>query len=214
MIRKEDVKNFLEGMGAAAVGFARVPDDVEILELQRRFPRCVVFGYRLSDEVLDSIIDRPTLIYKHHYKTVNWLLDQAAFRLVSRIEESGGKALAIPASQTVDWQNQKGHVPHKKLALEAGLGWIGRSGLLVHPRHGARVRYVSVLTDWDFEPDPKLDRDCGDCAECVLRCPARAITMDGVDLKACLVKLKEFASLPGIGQFICGVCVKVCDGKD
>jgi epoxyqueuosine reductase QueG len=214
VIRKEDIKTFLEGMGAAAVGFGRVPDEVEVLEVNRRFPRCVVFGYRLSDEVLDSINARPTLIYKHHYKTVNWLLDQAAFHLVSRIEESGCKALAIPASQIVDWPSQKGHVPHKKLALEAGLGWIGRSGLLVHPQHGSRMRYVSVLTDWDFEPDKKLERDCGDCAECVALCPARAISMDGVDLKACLQKLREFASLPGIGQFICGVCVKACDGKD
>jgi epoxyqueuosine reductase QueG len=214
VIGKEDVKNFLEGMGASAVGFCRIPDGVEILELKRRFPNAVVFGYRLSDEVLGSIADRPTLIYKHHYKTVNWLLDQAAFRLVSRIDSSGVKALAIPASQTVDWPKQKGHVSHKKLALEAGLGWIGRSGLLVHPRFGSRVRYVSVLTDCDFEPDKKLERDCGDCAECVAVCPARAITMDGVDLKACLAKLKEFAGLPGIGQFICGVCVKACDGKN
>jgi epoxyqueuosine reductase len=214
VIGKEDVREFLSGMGVSAVGFGRIPDGIEILELSRRFPRAIVFGYRLSDTVLDSIADRPTLIYKHHYKTVNWLLDQAAFRLVNRIEADGSRALAIPASQTVDWTNQKGHVSHKKLALEAGLGWIGRSGLLVHPRFGSRVRYVSVLTDWDFEPDPKLERDCGDCAECVAACPARAITMDGVNLKTCLAKLKEFASLPGIGQFICGVCVKACDGKD
>jgi epoxyqueuosine reductase len=211
---KEDIREFLESLGAAAVGFGRIPEGIEILELNRRFPRCVVFGYRLSDTVLDTVTDRPTLIYKHHYKTVNWLLDQAAFRLVSRLEAAGAKALAVPASQTVDWTGQKGHVSHKKLALEAGLGWIGRSGLLVHPRHGSRMRYVSVLTDWDFEPDLKLERDCGDCSACVAVCPAGAITMDGVDLKACLARLKEFAGLPGIGQFICGVCVKACDGKN
>lgn len=214
MISKSDIRAFLEGLGAKAIGFAAIPDEVEILELHGRFPRAVVFGYRLSDPVLESIADRPTLIYKHHYKTVNWLLDQAAFRLVAYLEAAEHQALAVPASQTVDWQNQKGHVSHKRLALEAGIGWIGRSGLVVHPDHGARVRFVSVLTDWEFEPDRKLERDCGTCAKCVAACPARAITKDGVDLKACLAKLKEFAALPGIGQFICGICVKACNGRN
>jgi epoxyqueuosine reductase QueG len=214
VIGKEDIRGFLEAMGVSAVGFGRIPEGIEALELSHRFPAAVVFGYRLSDDVLETIRDQPTLIYKHHYKTVNWLLDQAAFRLAQRIVASGGRALAVPASQTVDWPNQKGHVSHKRLALEAGLGWIGRSGLLVHPGFGSRARWVSVLTDLEFEPDPKPEPGCGDCADCVSVCPAGAISMDGVDLKLCLAKLKEFAGLPGIGQFICGVCVKACHGRD
>lgn len=213
MISKNDVRQFLRQRDVAIVGFGNVPPDIERLELSKRFPRAVVFGFKLSAGVLDTIQDHPTLIYKHHYKTVNWLLDQTAFHLAAFIEAAGHQALAIPASQTVDWTNQKGHVSHKQLGREAGIGWIGRSGLLIHPREGARVRYASVLTDWEFEPDPAVTVDCGACRKCIAVCPANAISETGVDLGKCRLALAEFSRRPGIGQYICGVCVKACDGQ-
>ncbi|KPJ72501.1 hypothetical protein AMJ52_06130 [candidate division TA06 bacterium DG_78] len=208
------MKQFLNRFGVGPIGFGEVPGDVTLYEIQNQFPRVVVFGYPLSASVLATIKDRPTLIYKHHYKTVNWLLDQTAYHLVRFIEEWGSQAVAIPASQVVDWKEQKGHVSHRLLAHEAGLGFIGRSGLLVHPQHGAQVRYVSVLTDVDFELSKKIDANCGTCKKCIEVCPAHAISEDGVDILRCYEKLNEFAKIRGIGQHICGVCVKVCDGKN
>lgn len=183
-------------------------------EIKERLPRTIVFGYPLSKSVLETIVDRPTLIYKHHYKTVNWILDQTAYHLVRFIEEKGKRAIAIPASQTVDWEKQKGHISHKLLAREAGLGFIGKSGLLINPVFGAHVRYTSILTDLDFEPDEKIEGTCGECRKCIEVCPAQAISEAGVDLSRCLAKLKEFSRIRGIGQYICGVCVKVCDGRN
>ncbi len=213
MTIKEEIKQFLKNYSIKIVGFGNIPEKIEILEINHRYLNAIVFGYKISEGVLKTIKDSPTLIYKQHYKTVNWLLDQSAYHLVRFIEEKGYNALAIPASQTVDWQNQKGHISHKILAVESGLGYIGKSGLLVNPQYGARVRYVSVLTDLEFEPDKKIIGDCGNCKKCINACPARAISEQGVDLKKCFAKLKEFARMPGIGQYICGVCVKVCDGK-
>ncbi|MEO0227603.1 MAG: hypothetical protein ABIL70_06090 [candidate division WOR-3 bacterium] len=210
---KQEIKEFLRKFGVKIIGFGNIPEDAEILEINYKYPKVIVFGYSISEGVLNTIKDHPTLIYKQHYKTVNWLLDQTAYHLVQFIEEKGAKAIAIPASQTVDWQNQKGHISHKLLAVECGLGFIGRSGLVVHPKYGARVRYISVLTDLEFEPEKKLNGDCGDCKKCIITCPAQAISEQGVDLKKCLAKLKEFAKMPGIGQYICGICVKVCNGK-
>ena len=211
---KEKLKDFLKDYNIRIVGFGNVPAGIEKFEIAKEYPRTIVFGYSISKEVLETINDHPTLIYKQHYKTVNWLLDQTAYHLVQFIEDQGAHAIAIPASQTVDWQNQKGHISHKLLAVEAGLGFIGKSGLVVNPQYGARVRYVSVLTDLEFEPDKKIIGDCGNCKKCINTCPAGAISEQGVDLKKCLAKLKEFARMPGIGQYICGVCVKVCDGKN
>ena len=211
---KEEIKNFLLGFGVKIVGFGEVPEGISVLEIEEKFPRVIVFAYPLSKSVLETIKDRPTLIYKQHYKTVNWLLDQTAYRLVHFIEEKGNRAIAIPASQTIDWENQKGHISHKLLAKEAGLGFIGRSGLLIHPKLGAQVRYSSILTNSDFTPDERIENDCGACKKCIDVCPARAITEDGVDLPLCIEKLKEFSKIRGIGQYICGVCVKVCSGRD
>lgn len=211
---KSEIKRFLQNYSVEIIGFGENPGDVQILEIGERLPRTIVFGYPLSKSVLATIVDHPTLIYKHHYKTVNWVLDQTAFHLVRFIEKRGRHAIAIPASQTVDWEHHKGHISHKLLGQKAGLGYIGRSGLLINPVYGAHVRYTSILTDLDFEPDDKIEGTCGDCRKCISVCPAHAIHEQGVDLPRCLAKLREFSKLRGIGQHICGVCVKVCDGRN
>jgi epoxyqueuosine reductase len=169
-------------------------------------------GVRLSDSVLEGIDGSPTLIYKHHYSAVNRLLDQVALRISGEIQKKGAKALAIPASQIVDWEKQLGHLSHRVIAYYAGLGWIGKPTLLVNPQFGARVRYATVLTDLVLEPDKPVEGSCGECVECVKACPAGAVSKEGYDKEKCLGKLREFAKEQGIGQFICGVCVKACRG--
>jgi epoxyqueuosine reductase QueG len=210
---KDQVTEFLAIFGTRLVGFCDVPEDLTLLEIEESFPRVIVFGFSLSKSILKTIKDRPTLIYKHHYKTVNWLLDQTACHLVRFIEEQGKRAVAIPASQLVDWEHHKGHASHRHLARDAGLGYIGRHGLLVHPKYGAQVRYCSILTDLEFAPDEKVEADCGTCRKCIAACPAHAITEDGMDIFRCYEKLEEFSRIRGVGQHICGICVKACDGR-
>ena len=207
------VTEFLNGFNTKIIGFGQLPEDIRPLEIEESFPRVVVFGFPLSRSVLQTIKDRPTLIYKHHYKTVNWLLDQTAYHLARFVEEQGARAIAIPASQLVDWKQHKGHISHRHLAQEAGLGYIGRSGLLVHPMYGAQVRYSSVLTDLSFDADEKIENDCGACSKCMTACPAQAISDEGVDIYRCYAKLEEFSRIRGIGQHICGVCIRACDGR-
>lgn len=210
---KQLIRDFLHAREISIVGFGTVPETVIVPELNTTLPRAIVFGFILSRSVLATIKDRPTLIYKHHYKTVNWILDQTACHVAAFLERHNVEALAIPASQTIDKEHKKGHISHISLGKRAGLGYIGRNGLLIHPKYGAQVRYVTVLTDLDFSPDEPLDLSCGECHACIEACPAQAITEDGVDIEKCYEKLCAFAGMRGIGQHICGVCVKVCDGK-
>ena len=207
------VQNLCASFNIEIVGFGSVPENITILEIDQHLPRVIVFGYVLSGSVLATIKDRPTLLYKHHYKTMNWLLDQTAFHFARAIEQQGHAAIAIPASQLVDWRSHKGHISHRHLGQAAGLGHIGRSGLLVHPRYGARVRYASILTDMEFLPDPPASTTCGSCKKCIAACPAHAISEDAMDIHRCYEQLNQFAAMRGIGQHICGVCVKVCNGQ-
>ncbi len=171
----------------------------------------ISIGFRLSDPIIDGIADRPTLIYKHHYKVANYMLDRAAAVIHTYISLKGYRTLPVPASQVVDWNNNLGHLSHKAIAVQAGLGWIGKSALFVHPEHRARLRLATVLTDMPLEPgSPRTDLSCGDCNDCIKACPAGAITKQGYDREKCAEKLREFSRMPGIGQSICGVCVKAC----
>ncbi len=175
----------------------------------------IALGFPLQGQVLEEISDHPTPLYFNHYRQVNNFLDQSALKLAAFIQEQGYKAMPIPASQVIDWQNQKGQVSHKKIAAVAGLGWLGRNNLLITPQYGAQVRLVTILTDMLLTVDKPLIDNCGDCRACIATCPAKAIkeTPQDFDHQACFAVLKEFQRKKYVPQYICGICVKACKGK-
>lgn len=175
----------------------------------------ISIGIRLSNSVLKGIIDHPTRFYLSHYKNINYLLDQIALKLSLYIQEEGYQALPIPASQIVDWNKQIAHLSHKMIALRAGIGWLGRNNLIVHPEYGAKIRLSTILTDLPLKEGKEVKDGCCECKRCIEICPAEALKFSykDYDMLSCLNKLKYFAKTYNIGQYICGLCVKVCSGS-
>ena len=178
-------------------------------------------GIHLQEDVIETIEDRPIPEYARHYRKINATLDTISAQIVRWIWEKGFQGMAVPASQIMDETNLLGSISHKAVARMAGLGWQGKSLLLITPEYGPRVRLVTVLTDMSLTPDRPIKNHCGKCLECVQACPASAIknsstnsfyeTRDvALDLEKCHQKLIEFKNLPGIGTRICGVCIRVC----
>ena len=68
-------------------------------------------------------------------------------------------------------------LPHKKIAVMAGLGWIGKSNLLITPNYGSALSMCSVLTDLPIPTDnaPMLTSQCEPCSLCRDICPTGAI---------------------------------------
>lgn len=66
------------------------------------------------------------------------------------------------------------------LAVDAGLGELGRLGLLIHPVFGPCVRLAVVTTELELEPTPKraihIDSFCRICKKCAANCPTHAIS--------------------------------------
>jgi len=216
---KDELKKYSRELGLSLFGIADITDLRKEFhlnpELADKFHRGVSIGKSILDPVLDDIEDRPTQLYFHHYRQLNYFLDRAALIISSFIQELGYSSLPIPASQVIDWENQRGHLSHKKVGLAAGLGWIGRNNLLINPKFGARFRLVTVLTDMPLIPDEVLENNCGSCRKCLKTCPARAIKeqKELFDHLACFEKLREFRRSGIVSQYICGVCVKACSGR-
>lgn len=214
----ERLKQFALEQGISLFGVADVTSIREEFLLDKnvrsQFDRGISLGKRLVDSVLEEIKDKPTRLYFHHYRQLNFYLDRVALLLSSFIQEQGFKALPLPASQMVDWKKQKGALSHKTVGRLAGLGWIGRNNLLVNQELGARFRLVTVLTDMPLDADIPYEGDCGTCRRCLEPCPAQAIKerKEDFDHLACFEKLKEFRNSGIVGQHICGVCVKACPG--
>ena len=212
------LREYCRDLGFSLFGVAdvrQVRDEFLLADsLKSRFDRAVSLGLKVLDAVLEDIVDRPTPLYFHHYRQLNFFLDRGALLLANHIGGLGFEALPIAASQIVDWENQKAHVSHKKIGILAGLGWIGRNNLLVNPELGSRFRLVTVLTNMPLEIGAPLEFSCGSCRACVAPCPAVAIheRPEDFDHRACYQKLDEFRKKHIVSQHICGVCVKACRG--
>jgi len=225
-LNTEKIKKFARQCGADLVGVADLEllkgIDTEPADLLDGYSRAISIGVRLADGVIDPIVDRPTPLYQQHYLKVNALLDDIAVRVSQHIQDAGAKALPIPASQVLDKTEWRSYISHKAVAIAAGLGWQGKSLLVVNPKCGPRLRLATVLTDMPLKPDPPLKNRCGKCAYCTEACPAEAIKNvntashyadrnEALYFERCVSRVTENAgSLPFIESPICGVCIKVC----
>jgi len=212
------LKKYCRGLGIDLFGVANIKeikkDFLISQEPLQKLDKAVSLGVRLSVSILEEIRDCPTRLYFHHYRTVNAFLDQAALKVGNFIQDESYVAMPIPASQIVDWQNQKGHLSHKQIGYLAGLGWIGRNNLLVSKEFGSQFRLVTVLTNMPLKIDKPIKQNCGDCKLCLEVCPVQAIKENPLDFDhlKCFEKLKDFQKQRLVEQYICGICVKACNG--
>ncbi|MBO5525210.1 MAG: epoxyqueuosine reductase [Clostridia bacterium] len=181
-------------------------------------PYAVSIALKLSDAVLSTIADEPTPMYFQHYRTANAILDATAFQLAREIEMLGYNAFPVAASQSLGGEKRyEGFVAHKTVAVLSGLGYVGKSGLLLTREYGSKVRFATVLTDMPVERQrPLIENGCGSCTICKDACPAGAIygELPGLngrnfDAELCSRYMKEH--FQGIGRgSVCGICIKVC----
>jgi epoxyqueuosine reductase QueG len=215
----EGIKTLCHHWGSSLFGVAdlRSFKKEEILlspSLTDRLPYAISVGFHLSDVVLEEVENQPTPLYFHHYQRVNILLDTIGLIITSAIQDRGHQAMAIAASQIVDWKTQRAHLSHKHVACAAGLGWIGRNNLLVNEQFGSRLRLVTILTEIPLIVNSPSIKDCGSCLDCLSVCPVGAIKerQKDFDHLRCYEQLKTFAKTLHFSHNICGVCVKACRG--
>jgi len=215
-----EISDSLNANGADLVGFADatcLPVDVT-----DGLPRAVSIAVALDPAAIRDIKDGPTARYFAEYGRVNMLLGRLGEQIARALIDAGYRARPFPATtEQIDRTTLSVKLQHKTVATRAGLGWIGKSGLLVTREYGSAVRLASVLTDAGLETGTPTDAShCGDCHQCVAHCPARAIT--GRDWEpglsrnqiysaaACFQMAREFARRTGINATICGICINVC----
>ena len=213
-LKKICLKEGLDLFGVADISEIKNEFKISPKALQN-LDQAICLGLRLSQAILSEMEEGPTKLYFHHYKIINSFLDQAALKLGNIIQRKGYAALAIPATQIIDWEKNTAHLSHRRLGAQAGLGWIGRNNLLVNEKLGSQFRLVSILTDMPLAIDRLSKKDCGNCRLCVKICPCGAIQESPADFdhQKCFDQLKSFQTQRQVEQFICGVCVNICRGK-
>jgi epoxyqueuosine reductase len=219
MIKKRTarIRDILEQEGVCCVGFA----DVSFLGLPitREYPFGICFAIRHDDAVVDQLPNdelwqqmSSSLTEKtgYIYQTVQGLL-----------ESWGYHHRRIPSTTRVDELPDPGEeLPQKTLATLSGLGWVGKSSLLISPKFGPRIRLGTLLTDMPLKVDTAIIlSQCNDCRACVDACPVEAIKgtpwsqttqrSELLNLSRCYDYLWSAKSTLERRQ-TCGICLKIC----
>jgi epoxyqueuosine reductase len=112
------------------------------------------------------------------------------------------------------------------VAQRAGLGFIGRNGLLITKEFGSFVYLGEIITNIEFEPDAPVADGCDDCMKCIKACPGGALLGNGkMNGKKCLSYMTQAKGVmplqyrKRIGNVIygCDICQLACpynQGKD
>ncbi len=112
-----------------------------------------------------------------------------------------------------------GPVSERFFAAQAGLGWIGRNGLLIRPGRGSYCFLASILTTLDLPVDSPMPNHCGNCHRCEQACPTQALRNGCCDARRCLsfwtIESKsptppEIAALQGKRIYGCDACQEAC----
>lgn len=113
-----------------------------------------------------------------------------------------------------------GPILERDHAAEAGVGWHGKSTMLIDRKLGAWFFLGEILTTLDFAPDPPQTARCGSCQRCMTACPTGAITEPHrLDARRCIsyltIELKdpipvELRPLIGDRIYGCDDCLEAC----
>ncbi|MDD2482196.1 MAG: reductive dehalogenase domain-containing protein [Lutispora sp.] len=198
--RKENrkaIEDYIRKQGGDLAGFASAAKYTEIFDIKdgsehpdfyiNNAKTIIVIGLKIVDSIMDNLKGEKDP-YSHNLK--NYLLHYAYDKLdeitagASRfIEELGYDAYPIQARSEI---RENGYLwsyfSHKKAAIAAGLGHVGKNSIIITTKYGTRVRLATIITDMDIETDTARDKTpgkvCGSCRVCIDACPVKALDFD------------------------------------
>lgn len=112
-----------------------------------------------------------------------------------------------------------GPISERFFARMAGLGWLGRNGLLLRERGGSYCFLASLLTTLELPRSTPQANRCGRCRRCEEACPTGALRDGGCDARLCLSYWTIEAHEPAPDAieaarrdrlYGCDICQEVC----
>lgn len=185
------------------------------------YPVGVAVAIPMPRDIVRALTDMPTKEYLAAYPRVNAVLDACVTAGERFLRERGYAAYAQTLSRIHADAERRTAVPHKTVAVHAGLGWIGKNCLLVNPDYGPTLMLTSLLTDAPLRcAEPVVESRCGSCTRCVEACPACALPgtlwcagvprEKIVDVELCARKRTEIMHASGLERPMCSRCIVSC----
>lgn len=206
----EVVKEFSIATGADIVGFTKVKDSFVFSGIDIPHKFAVVLGKEMDLEIINTSPEPPSGI---EVLRIYWRLGDIANKVALFMRKLGYSSRAHHPRSYV---GKPPTILHTAAAYEAGLGEVGRNGLLITPEFGPRVRVVTITTDLELPPSSKKEfgvvKYCKNCTLCRDHCEGDAIfnemqEIDGVKRYV----IDPYKCLPYFAKFDgCNLCVSKC----
>ena len=217
----QELTALLHKNGCDIVGFA----DLRILpeEMRQGYDCGILLALPFSKEAMvENNQGQPQRYYDEHKP-----MDEAFTRLraltAQFLHSRGYQALTDTPACVIDKNTLCAMLPQKTVATLAGIGWIGKTAMLVTHKAGSAVRMTAVLTDAPFAcAAPVMKSLCDpDCNACFEACPGKAplggLWEVGVareeffNAHACQAAAHARAKATlGIDKAMCGLCISSC----
>ncbi|PWB49680.1 MAG: hypothetical protein C3F06_14015 [Candidatus Methanoperedenaceae archaeon] len=223
-----DVKRFALKKGADIVGIASIdrfkeyPEEKHPEHLLSGAKSVIVVGVR----VLHNTVKPNLLLSALHHITLNMYHNQIAYDIGRFLDDRGYGAVVIPhrignldpdLRKSGDYMNiypRLFGISTRHAAVEAGLGILGKSRLLITPRFGPGQRVAAVITDAKLNPDKKKTKKEAEklcppsCQACIKACPGKALSGEGIAWEKCNEIIKPHNSMYGYSA--CSECMLAC----
>lgn len=181
------------------------------------WPRAVIIAQPYGSFLADEAYSEET--YHRVLMAAKTVLDEKTGRL-QRLLDQRGIRYFLPSPSQTDEIGLIAPFSFKYAAVNAGLGWIGKNGVLVTREFGPRVRLGALLLDYPLECGTPLPTgSCGGCHSCVDACPWSLIKgtawnisttrEDLLDYRECNRKRSGYIASHG-RKHECGHCILAC----
>lgn len=215
------------GRSEFLVGFSNI-GDIPSLGYLEAFPGFAVsIAVALDPRSVAGISDGRTGEYFSEYASCGKFVERLEGLVAEFLCGQGCKAeplrkalLKVP--DPPDGVDRSTRLPaYRTIAIHAGLGWVGKNGLVITKHYGPAVQLATILTDapLDCSTEVFLSR-CGRCMECIAACPVKAIRnidrasvedfSSMVDLDACREECHRKSLANDVEVSICGCCTISC----
>jgi epoxyqueuosine reductase QueG len=211
--------NYLSSLGASLVGFADL-SSID-LSIRKSFNYGISFAIALDKSIFPINNTKPYMKYYGEFRAVSEKLNTMCEATALFISNLGFDAFPQSRKNNKQDSNWNTVLPHKTIANLSGIGWIGKSALLVNERYGSAIRLSSILTNIPLATENKIiESKCGSCIACKEACPANAIKgniwsiginrNDLIDPNNCKQMVINRGKDLGLSEGTCGICIFEC----
>ena len=169
----KELETYAYSLGVTAIGYTKVNPRHIFKGYKLLFPNAMVLTMEMDQEKIKQAPSMPSFIEIFRtYLQLGVIVNQIS----EFLRERGYNALAGPAIG--------GDVNYIPVAIDAGLGYSGKNGLLITKDNGPRIRLAAIFTDIETlpfaeeNPHEWVREYCKSCNLCIEKCPADAIYME------------------------------------